>query len=218
MYVTIFKRTALNLIYGNLVATSITQIDIDFQRKNRRFEEAVCHARQFYLLTLPVDEVVPQDYLTNCITDGVEKGQYPSNVLAMHHGIYWHRVLVEDEGRDYPVAEVALAPLRSYIYSMVLSPSNNRVEEFGRTTDREFSQCYVSLVEVVPFKISMASLVDFFRLWLYFLDVIVSSSILVSLSNIVVVSSNCCNIFYWFDSSLASVVSPSVATVSWSSN
>lgn len=102
----------------------------------------------FYLLTLPVDEVFPQDDLTNYITDGVEKCLYPSNVLAMHHGIYWHRMLVEDEGSRYPVAEVALAPLRSYIYSMVLSPRKSRVQEFGRTRNREFDQCYVSLTKV----------------------------------------------------------------------
>lgn len=136
------------------------QKDFDFQRKDRKFEEAVSHARQFYLLTLPVDEVVPQDYLTNYIIDGVEKGHYPSHVLAMHHGIYWHRMLVEDMGSQYPVAEVALAPLRSYIYSMVLSPRNNRVEEFGRMPNREFHQCYVSLTTVEPFKIRVALLVN----------------------------------------------------------
>ena len=78
------------------------------------------------------------------IKQGVEDGRYPSNVMAMHHNFYWHRMLLEDCRQGYPCAECAMADLRSRLYRIILSEEDRAVVEYGRELYNQFSNGPVS--------------------------------------------------------------------------
>ena len=64
-------------------------------------------------------------------------------------------MLLEDvDVRYHPLSEEVLAPLRSFIYRIVLEQRNNTVMEYGRTVRSDF--------EVVPVS-SLFMLIDFFH-------------------------------------------------------
>lgn len=100
------------------------------------------YSRKFYRLEIAVSDVAHSDYLTNFIADGVARGEIPSNILAMNLEMYWHRMLIEEEGRHFPIAEVALMPLRSFIYRMILPEGKNAVKEYGRMSSERDFECY----------------------------------------------------------------------------
>lgn len=110
--------------------------------RDRELKEAVDYSRKFYRLEIAVSDVAHSDYLTNFIADGVARGEIPSNILAMNLGMYWHRMLIEEEGRHFPIAEVALMPLRSFIYRMILPEGKNAVKEYGRMSSERDFDCH----------------------------------------------------------------------------
>lgn len=65
--------------------------------------------------------------------------------MGMHHNFHWHRMLLEDISEGAPSIEQALAPLRSYIYRMVLERIDNMVIEHGRSAWEPFRSEAVSI-------------------------------------------------------------------------
>lgn len=112
-------------------------------QRNRHFEEAVQRSRQFYTLTLPSDEQKFKGKTSQMINDGVERGQFPSSLLSMHHNFYWYRIMLEECGSGLPSSEEALYTLRSFIYRIVLLPREKTVVEYGRTAWTDFSSAGV---------------------------------------------------------------------------
>ncbi len=105
--------------------------------------EAVHRSRQFYGLTLPPDTSTFKGLLSHLIDEGVQSGDYAPHIMGMHFNFYWHRLLLEECDHGKPCAEVALAPLRSFVYRMVLNRQEQIVVEYGRTPYEEFSSAGV---------------------------------------------------------------------------
>ncbi|KAK0061631.1 hypothetical protein Bpfe_009013 [Biomphalaria pfeifferi] len=99
---------------------------------DENFRNAVQHSRQFYSLSLPDEEEPEKGYSFNVIADNIRLGKFPSAIMSMHRGIYWHRQILEDPGPEMPVAEIVLAQLRAYIYKILLPHDKSYAVETGR--------------------------------------------------------------------------------------
>ena len=102
------------------------------QQKNRKLDDAVHTSRQFYSISFPPEESNVKGDLTRYLQEGIEQGRYPAAIMGMHLNFYWYRMLLEDISEGAPSIELALAPLRSYIYRIILDRKDNMVIEHGR--------------------------------------------------------------------------------------
>ena len=65
-------------------------------------------------------------------------------MMGMHNQFYWRRVMLEDFDHCTQPVERALAPLRSFIYRMVLKRGDNFVVEYGLAATGGLDQFRVS--------------------------------------------------------------------------
>ena len=71
-------------------------VSFSVQDQNRAFAAAVEHSRQFYQLHLEKDDAQFKGSISTLLTDGIQAGLYPANLMSMHLNFYWHRMLLED--------------------------------------------------------------------------------------------------------------------------
>ena len=64
--------------------------------------------------------------------DAIDAGRM-ANLMGIHMKFYWHRLLLEDVSYGAPSVEVALGPLRLFVYEMMVDKTEDTVMEYGRT-------------------------------------------------------------------------------------
>lgn len=115
--------------------------------KNKRLGAAVEYSRGFYSLTCPPEGLTENGgYAFAVVTDRIQKGLYPAVFLSMFRGFYWQRVVLEDD-HICPPAEELLAPLRAYLYGMLLPTHKLGVTEWRQTDSHNLEQQSVNAVD-----------------------------------------------------------------------
>ncbi|XP_048241154.1 uncharacterized protein LOC124144958 isoform X2 [Haliotis rufescens] len=108
-------------------------------------QAAVERSRAFYTLAaVELDE--PSNPIAALLGRGMTLGTFHSSLLAMHNGVYWETVHIEQPSLCGKTAETALAELRKRIYRMVLPEDVNTVTEFGISpTNQHFTGIQVDV-------------------------------------------------------------------------
>ncbi|WAR13845.1 hypothetical protein MAR_003950 [Mya arenaria] len=98
------------------------------------FKKAVDYSRNLYNLKGEPDKCPQKGDFSQVIEKKIRSGsgQYPSNIMSMHNNFYWYRMLLEDNRRGAPCAELSLTPLRAHLYRIVLPKEEKLVKEHGR--------------------------------------------------------------------------------------
>ncbi|XP_067658821.1 uncharacterized protein [Haliotis asinina] len=91
---------------------------------------AVETSRAFFTLA-DVAPREPSHPIAALLSTGMRLGTFHSSLLAMHNGVYWATVNIEQPSLCGKTAEAALAELRKRIYRMLLPEDVNTVIEYG---------------------------------------------------------------------------------------
>nr|KAG5698986.1 hypothetical protein BaRGS_033499 [Batillaria attramentaria] len=69
----------------------------------------------------------------------IRTGEYPATFLPMYRCFYWQRSLLDDTQLCPPTEEM-LAPLRAYLYGIILPRHKSGVTEWGQTHHQDLTQ------------------------------------------------------------------------------
>ncbi|CAD5112757.1 DgyrCDS1973 [Dimorphilus gyrociliatus] len=113
------------------------------------------------------------DEIDMILCERVSMGQIDSNLLAIHRGYFWYRLMLEDNSKGSPVCEEALSCLRQVLYNFVLPDDATRVKEFGRAPFDLFQMrlrskaAVTATIETIP-TVNEIKLVQIFKNLKYF--------------------------------------------------
>ncbi|KAK7486149.1 hypothetical protein BaRGS_00022615 [Batillaria attramentaria] len=108
--------------------------------RNRTLASAVEYSRTFYAAIQPGEgERDKSAYIYTLISDRIRTGEYPATFLPMYRCFYWQRSLLDDTQLCPPTEEM-LAPLRAYLYGIILPRHKSGVTEWGQTHHQDLTQ------------------------------------------------------------------------------
>ncbi|WAR13840.1 hypothetical protein MAR_003945 [Mya arenaria] len=121
-------------------------------RRHPGFRQAVIYSRNFYNLKGEPDKCPQKGDFSQVIEEKIRSGsgQYPSNIMSMYNNFYWYRMLLEDNRRGAPCAELSLTPLRAHLYRIVLPKEERLVNEHGRRPFNNLAIAWVETKDNVP--------------------------------------------------------------------
>ncbi|XP_046576910.1 uncharacterized protein LOC124284834 [Haliotis rubra] len=119
---------------------------IQIQAECPSLQVAVETSRAFFTLA-DVASGEPSHSIAALLSRGMRQGTFHSSLLAMHNGVYWATVNIEQPSLCGKTAEAALTELRKRIYRMVLPEDVVTVTEYGiDQTSQHFTPIRVKYV------------------------------------------------------------------------
>lgn len=117
---------------------------VALQNANPDLKEAVTQSREFYKLRMASDEILFTNPLSVYLRDAIEAGRM-ANLMGIHMRFYWHRLLLEDMTPGLTSIELALVPLRMFVYELMVDVTDDTVMEYGRTEHDDWKPLPVRL-------------------------------------------------------------------------